>query len=266
MPKWLNLVGRVFYSAGLIGIGIQHFIFADFISVILPGWPAWIPGRSVWAYAAGAALVAAGISMLSGFHARTVGAITGMAFLLLVLLVDILTQLRIWSGNGLTWADTFTAFSLSGGAWVFALTFKDLSFRVPRPLERLMPFGRFFLPITMVVFGVEHFLYTSFVATLVPGWIPGHVFWTYFAGAALIAAGLALIVNVQARLAALLSGIMFFLWVVLLNLPRAFADPSSGNGGEWTSVFEALASSGIAFMLASGSLLDRRQESVRRVA
>jgi uncharacterized membrane protein len=265
MPKWLSLIGRVFYSAGLIGIGIQHFIFGDFISVILPGWPAWMPGRALLAYAAGTALIAAGVLMVARFHARMAGAVTGAAFLILVLLVDIPTQFRSWSGSGLTWADTFTAFSLCGGAWVLALTFGDQQSRVPRLLEKLMPFGRFFLPITMVVFGVEHFVYTSLVATLVPRWIPGRFFWTYFAGAALVAAGLALIVNIQARLAALLSGIMFFLWVVMLNLPRALADSSSGNGGEWTSVFEALASSGIVCMLASGSLLERGQKPVRRV-
>lgn len=95
-----------------------------------------------------------------------------------------------------------------------------------------------------------HFIYTDFVATLVPEWIPGPVFWTRFAGVALIGSGLAIMINIQQHTAALLLGIMIFLWLLLLHIPRAIADPHSGDGNEWTSVFEALAFSGIAFLLA----------------
>jgi hypothetical protein len=114
-----------------------------------------------------------------------------------------------------------------------------------------MPFGRFFLPITAIVFGIDHFLYRDFVAALVPSWIPGAVFWTYFAGVALIAAGAGMILRIQAQLASLMLGIMIFLWLLFLHIPRAIADPHSAKGNEWTSVFEALAFSGIAFILAA---------------
>jgi hypothetical protein len=33
--------------------------------------------------------------------------------------------------------------------------------------------------ITVVAFGIVHFLYAEFVKTLVPNSIPGHLFWTY---------------------------------------------------------------------------------------
>jgi uncharacterized membrane protein YphA (DoxX/SURF4 family) len=114
-----------------------------------------------------------------------------------------------------------------------------------------MPIGRYFLPITAIVFGIDHFVYPIIVSKLVPSWIPGSLFWTYFAGIALIAAGVGMILRVQARLASLLLGIMIFLWLILLHIPRAFAEPPSVKGNEWTSVFEALAFSGIAFMLAA---------------
>jgi len=91
-------------------------------------------------------------------------------------------------------------------------------------------------------------------------WIPGHVFWTWFAGAALIAAGVAMIVRVKARLAATLLGAMLLIWVLILHIPRAMADPYSGVGGEWTSVFEALAASGVAFILGQ-TLAERSNQS-----
>ena len=100
----------------------------------------------------------------------------------------------------------------------------------------------------------------KFVASLVPAWIPGHAFWTYFAGTALIASGVAMITRIKARLAATMLGVMLLTWVLVLHIPRAIADPYSGIGGEWTSVFEALAESGIAFILGE-TLSERERKS-----
>ena len=116
-------------------------------------------------------------------------------------------------------------------------------------LDKLIPLGMYPFAILVIVFGVDHFLYASSVATLVPAWIPLHIFWTYFAGTALIASGLGMIVRVKARLAATLLGAMIFTWVLVLHIPRAVADPYSRIGDEWTSTFEALAQSGVAFIL-----------------
>ena len=102
----------------------------------------------------------------------------------------------------------------------------------------------------MIVFGIDHFLYTEFVATLVPRWIPAPVFWTYFAAVALIGSGVAIILKIKIRLIGILLGIMLFIWFVILHIPRAVADPYVDKGNEVTSVFEALAFSGIAFVIA----------------
>src|SRR4051812_9525369 len=98
----------------------------------------------------------------------------------------------------------------------------------------------------MIEFGYGHLLYTESVSTLVPVWVPGHIFWTYFAAGALIGSGVAIILKIKIELVSLLLSIMLFLWVILLHIPRAIADPYTANGNEITSVFEALAFSGIA--------------------
>jgi uncharacterized membrane protein YphA (DoxX/SURF4 family) len=85
----------------------------------------------------------------------------------------------------------------------------------------------------------------------VPRWIPGHVFWTYFAGIALIAGGLGILIPKLTYLAALLTGIMIFLWIVLLHITRALAAPHDAN--ETTSVFEAIVVSATAFLIAARS-------------
>ena len=94
-------------------------------------------------------------------------------------------------------------------------------------------------------------MYGAFVATLIPAWIPGHLFWAYFVGVAFLAAALAIVTSRMASLAATLLGIMFFLWVVTLHAPRVAAKLHNGN--EWTSLFIALAMSGGAFMVAGAT-------------
>jgi uncharacterized membrane protein len=150
------------------------------------------------------------------------------------------------------------ALALSGGAFAVAGSL---------PLNRrrfedawFLSLGRCCLGAFMMLGGIQHFIYTDFVAALIPAWIPAHLFWTYFAGVVLIAGGAGLIFSQTARLAAALTGVMLLLWVVLLHVPRAVsaADPQRRN--EWTAVFEALAMSGIAFVLA-GSL--RRERGTR---
>lgn len=70
----------------------------------------------------------------------------------------------------------------------------------------------------MLVFGVQHFIFVSFVATIVPPWIPWHLFCAYFVGAALIAAGLAMMARRNAYAAALLLGSMILSFVVLIHV------------------------------------------------
>ena len=101
-----------------------------------------------------------------------------------------------------------------------------------------------------MVVGVQHLIYAHFVATLVPGWIPGHLFWAYFVGVAFFAAALAIASGVQRRLAGMLLGAMFFLWVLIVHLPRIIG--AVHNGNEWTSGLLALAMSGGALIVAGG--------------
>lgn len=106
--------------------------------------------------------------------------------------------------------------------------------------------GRICLGVFLMITGIQHFMYTQFVAALIPGWFPGDgVLWTRFAGVALIAGGAGLLLSRTAPLAALLSGLMVFSWVWIVHVPRTFDSVSDG-----VAVFEALAVSGIAFVLA----------------
>jgi uncharacterized membrane protein len=113
--------------------------------------------------------------------------------------------------------------------------------------RKLSPLGPLFLALFLILGGIQHFVYLDFVTKLVPSWIPGPRLWVYFTGLALIAGGVGILVPKTSRLAATMTGIMILLWVLLLHIPRALADPHAA--GEISGVFEALALSGVAFIL-----------------
>ena len=109
-------------------------------------------------------------------------------------------------------------------------------------LDKILPFGRLFFTIPLAVFGTEHFTNTSDIAEIVPRWMPAHVFWVYFVGIGLIAAALSITLEIQAPLAATLVGAMFFLFVVLMDIPGVIAGP--GNRISWVLALRETAFSG----------------------
>src|SRR5437868_7736346 len=59
--------------------------------------------------------------------------------------------------------------------------------------------SRYLLAVSFIVFGVDHFLALAPIGTLIPPWIPWHVFWIAFFGAGFIAAGLSIGFNFLLR-------------------------------------------------------------------
>jgi uncharacterized membrane protein YphA (DoxX/SURF4 family) len=116
-------------------------------------------------------------------------------------------------------------------------------------IERLIVFGPVFYAAPLAAFGTEHFTVAEAVASLIPSWIPWHMFWAYFVGVCLIAAALSLVTGVQARLAAALLGVLFLLFVVLMDLPAWAQDPN--NRFSAALMLRQLAFSGGALALAA---------------
>jgi len=88
-----------------------------------------------------------------------------------------------------------------------------------RGFDKLILFGPLFYAAPIAAFGTEHFTLTKAIASLIPAWIPWHLFWAYFVGTCFILAALSLVTKIQARLAASLLGLEFFLFVVLMDAP-----------------------------------------------
>jgi uncharacterized membrane protein len=115
-------------------------------------------------------------------------------------------------------------------------------------LDKIMPFGRLFFAIPMAVFATEHFTDTADIASIIPQWMPAHLFWAYLVGVALLAAALSITLKIQSRLAATLLGAMFCCFVLLIHGPNIIADP--GNRIFWAVGLREIAFSGGAFAFA----------------
>jgi uncharacterized membrane protein YphA (DoxX/SURF4 family) len=92
-------------------------------------------------------------------------------------------------------------------------------------LDKLIFLGPLFYAMPIAAFGTEHYTEAKGIATIVPAWIPWHLFWTYFVGTCLIAAAFSLVTGIQARLAATLLALTFFLFVVLMDAPGWAQNP-----------------------------------------
>jgi uncharacterized membrane protein len=128
-----------------------------------------------------------------------------------------------------------------------------------RATDAFLASGRFLLALPMMIFGVEHFLFANFVTMIVPPWIPWHLFWAYFVGIALFAAGVAIAVKKEAQLAGLLLGAMILAFVLLIHtrlLAQLPGDPYAANPifglhpGRMHNACKDLGLSGAAFLFA----------------
>jgi uncharacterized membrane protein YphA (DoxX/SURF4 family) len=109
-----------------------------------------------------------------------------------------------------------------------------------------------------VLFGAAHFVYLNLTVPLVPEWLPpGREFWAYATGVGHIAAGVALLTGVQARLAAMLLTAMYASFIPLVFGPVLAADPSSHF--RWTEAATTLALVGVAWVAADSLRGPKRQ-------
>ena len=76
--------------------------------------------------------------------------------------------------------------SYSVGGVVFAIgvvvIFLRGDWQRARRLDKLILFGPLFYAAPIAAFGTEHFMFAQDIATMVPAWIPWHLFWAYFHG------------------------------------------------------------------------------------
>ena len=237
-------LGRIFFAAPFIAFGIEHLIFPTQTVKFVPPW---VPGTTIIVYLIGLMLIAAGISIATNFKSQITALLLGIALFVVVVIFHI-ERLAPNLQDGVERTRTFETLALSGGALALAGILQSEISELKNAVNLSAKVGRFFFAISTLIFGIDHFQYAIFVAAVIPAWIPGHMFFAYFTGAAFIAAAISILIERYATLSMILLGIMFLSWVVVLHAPRVIV--RLHNGDEWASAFMALAMSGCAFTLA----------------
>jgi uncharacterized membrane protein len=85
---------------------------------------------------------------------------------------------------------------------------------------KLLVLGPVFEAVALTIFAAEHFLAARDLAVIVPHWLPGALFWTYFVGAALLAAAISFITGRYVCWSASLLALLFLIIVATVDLPN----------------------------------------------
>ena len=257
---WLVILGRfgrLLFSLAIIGIGVETLICSYVSShslgphykvmLVIP----WLPAIPSLAYLVGIIFILCGAGLLFQ-RTLVVSSITlGVVMLLCGLAFDVPRHPDLMSAPWRT--NVLEPIAISCLAWLAS----GLS-GIPGWLYRT---SRYLLAFALIIFGIGHFQVLTFIAGMVPGWIPWHWFWTAFFGVAFIAAGVSFATGFLQRWAALGVGLMFALWAVtihipvlvnILRTPGATQDPD-----KWSDVFIVAALWGGSWALAR-DLRDRK--------
>jgi uncharacterized membrane protein len=224
--------GHAFFAAIMIWLGVMGLSKGTFVQVWQPV-PKWVPAQEALAYLCAFVSLASGIGLLwqrtAAVAARVIFA-SLMVWLLALRLPNFFFQTPL-----VLVAWTFASMAVMvAAAWVLYVWFAG-----DRDRQRLgffaddtgMRIARALYGLSLVPFGLAHFMYLDATTVLIPHWLPWHVAWAYFTGGAFIAAGLAVTVGVFARLAATLSTLQLGLFGLIVWVPRVLA--GAVNDFQW---------------------------------
>lgn len=223
-------VGHTVFAATLIAVGILGVVQGNF-AAIWQGVPRGLPAREGLAYLCALVSLACGAGLLWQRTAAPAARVL-LAYLLIWTLLFKVRLIFLHPTVEVVYQSTGENVVLVAGAWVLYAGFaadsdrRRLGFATGESGVRL---ARVLYALAMIAFGLSHFAYLNMTAPLVPGWLPWHVGWAYFTGTAYLAAGVAVLTGVYARLAASLSALQMGLFTLLVWVPKLAAGHISAD-------------------------------------
>jgi uncharacterized membrane protein len=241
-------VGHAVFAATIVGLGLMGLMKGDFATVWQPV-PKSMPARDLVVALCACIFLASGAGLLwsrtAAFAARLL-----LAGLLLWLLLLRLPWIYVSPTLDMAWAACETA-AMAAAAWVLYVWFAT-----DRDRQRLgslsgdagLRIASVLYGLAIIGFGVAHFERVEATNALVPRWLPRPQAWTYLAGSAFIAAGVALLTNVWARLAAVSMAIQIGLFLLLVWVPVVAR--GSARPFQWMETATSLALTAGAWVMA----------------
>lgn len=240
------------YGLGVIALGVLALVCGTFD----PGQtvPKNFPGRTALAYAAAVLMIVAGLAVeWRRTTAWGAAVLTAYYALIVVVVMNGSVLLAHYNTFG-TYEEIAIQLSVATGGLIIYATNARIDAALAARLTRL---GQLAFGICALIFGATHFVYMNLTVQLVPKWLPpSQAFWGYATGLGHIAAGVAILSGVQARLAAILLTAMFASFTPLVHLPMLLAKPSSY--WVWSENLLNIAVIGAAWVVADSFAGQRR--------
>jgi uncharacterized membrane protein YphA (DoxX/SURF4 family) len=210
-------------GAGALFVGVVGLVFDDFALVWQPV-PPDVPHRALLAYIVAALFVLAGAAV----NWRRTAAL-GAAMIAILQALDVLLlhgpRIIAHPDHFPPWSGAAEQLGITMGGIIAFTMVANMNAGVG---ERVARAARIVFGICAVEYGIVHFHYPVDTASFIPKWIPpGPMFWAYATGAAQVAAGLAFISGVQARLAGILLTVLYVLFSVFVHARLLATDPTS---------------------------------------
>jgi uncharacterized membrane protein len=212
-------IGHAVFSVTMIGLGVVGLLYRDFVPVWNPV-PLWVPAHELYLYLGSLVSLTTGIGLLVHRMAATAARLL-FATLFLWLLLFRLPEFFRTAPFEACWS-VFPLAVILAAAWVlyvwFAADWDRQHLRFISGNSGLS-IARAVYGLSLIFFGVAHFIDVEDTVSLIPNWLAGHLFWAYFTGCAFVAAGMAILIGLCARLAACLSALQIALFLLLIWMP-----------------------------------------------
>src|SRR6185503_2719132 len=191
--------GHVFFAAAMIWLGAMGLSTGDFVQVWQPV-PKWVPAREPLAYLCAFISLACGIGLLWRRTAPVASRVLWMSLLIWLLVLRLPNLFYQTPLVLVAWTFGSTAVMVAA-AWVLYVRFAGDRDR-PRlgflADDRGVRIARVLFGLSLIPFGLAHFMYLDATTVLIPHWLPWTEGWAYLTGAAFIASGLAVALGVFA--------------------------------------------------------------------